>query len=97
MPMQLLQRLCCAQLPMNIEVDDDIEKCAVLRAARLIEADIPPVLHSRGRSVYSGHATVMCVTPNGKLASAMRGRAPEDTPAFFPHPAKSKAAPERLG
>lgn len=97
MPMQLLQRLCCAQLPMNIEGDDDIEKCTVLRAARLIEADIPPVLHSRGRSVYSGHATVMCVTPNGKVTSAMRGRAPESTAGFISNPAKSRTAPGRPG
>ena len=34
MPMQLLERLCCARLPMNIDAEDDIEKWAVLRTAR---------------------------------------------------------------
>ena len=70
--MQLLQRLCCARLPMNIDADDDIEKCAVLFAAKLIEADIPPVSLRREASTYSGHATVMRVTASGKAASAIR-------------------------
>ncbi|MDM0109208.1 hypothetical protein QTH97_30015 [Variovorax sp. J22R24] len=73
--MQLLERLNCAQLPMDIDEDDDIEKCRVLRAARLIEADIPPVLHLRGRTSYAGHATVMCVTASGKAAAGTRSRA----------------------
>ena len=72
MPMQLLERLCCARLPMNIDAADDIEKCAVLCTARLIEADIPPVSHQRGATTYSGHATVMRVTAAGKAASALR-------------------------
>ena len=71
MPMQLLQRLCCARLPMNIDADDDIEKCAVLFMDKLIEADIPPVSNRRGARTYSGHATVMRVTESGKTASAI--------------------------
>ena len=70
MPMQLLERLCCARPPMNIDADDDIQKCAVLCAAKLIEADIPPVSHQA--TTYSGHATVMRVTATGKAASAVR-------------------------
>lgn len=75
MPMHLLAQLCCAQLPMKIEEDDDIEKCCALRAAELIEADIPPYstfLGARGHAKYSGHATVMRVTPKGHAASGIR-------------------------
>ncbi|MDQ0074458.1 hypothetical protein J2W34_006282 [Variovorax boronicumulans] len=69
MPMTLLSRLCCAQLPLKIDDQSDIEKCDVLRAAQLIEADLPPVLHQRGRTVYSGQATVMRVTAKGQSAA----------------------------
>ncbi|MDH6170853.1 hypothetical protein M2282_006033 [Variovorax boronicumulans] len=69
MPMTLLNRLCCTQLPLKIDDQDDIEKCNVLRTAQLIEADLPPVLHERGRTVYSGQATVMCVTAKGQAAA----------------------------
>ena len=75
MPMRLLERLSCADLPVDLDENDDIEKCRVLRAARLIEADIPPVLHLRGRTSYAGHATVMCVTESGKAAVGTRNRA----------------------
>jgi hypothetical protein len=79
MPMQLLERLSCAQLPMDIDEDDDIGNCRVLRAARLIEADIPPVLHLRGRTSYAGHATVMCVTASG-MAAARRHEEADSSP-----------------
>ncbi|MDM0117710.1 hypothetical protein QTI66_37025 [Variovorax sp. J22R133] len=72
MPMHLLVRLSCAQLPTELDGNDDIERCRVLRAARLIEADIPPVLHLRGRTSYAGHATVTCVTASGKAAVGTR-------------------------
>lgn len=74
MPMRLLERLYCAHLPMNIDDDDDIEKCSVLRAAKMVEADIPPVLILRGRTTYAGHATVTCVTESGRAALGMRAR-----------------------
>ena len=57
---------------MNIDADDDIEKCAVLFTDKLIDADIPPVSNRRGARTYSGHATVMRVTASGKAASAIR-------------------------
>ncbi len=72
MPMQLLGRLCCAQLPMQIDDQLEIHKCDVLRAAQLIEADLPPVLYERGRSVYSGQATIMRVTDKGHSAARQR-------------------------
>ncbi len=33
MPMQLLERLCSADMPVTIDVHEDIEKCDLLRAA----------------------------------------------------------------
>jgi hypothetical protein len=63
--MRLLGRLCCVQLPVHIDDQDEIQICDVLRSAGLIEADLPPVLHQRGRTVYSGQATVMRVTAKG--------------------------------
>jgi len=76
MPMQLLVRLCSAQLPMAIEGEEDIGKCGVLRAAKLIEADLPPVLYELGRTMYSGRATVVCVTASGESAAGKRIRPP---------------------
>jgi len=89
MPMQLLERLSCAQLPLDIDEDDDIGKCRVLRAARLIEADIPPVLHLRGRTSYAGHATVMCVTASGMAAARTRSRALASSADYFPRTVNS--------
>ena len=86
MPMRLLNRLCCAQLPLKLDDQDEIQKCEVLRSSGLIEAELPPVLHERGRTVYSGQAIVMCVTPRGKSASAENSEA-----AVFP----SAAGPRR--
>lgn len=73
MPMKLLCELCCARLPMQFDDQLDIQKCDVLRAAQLIEADLPPILHGRGHSVYSGQATVMRVTDKGLSAAKQRG------------------------
>jgi len=87
MPMQLLERLCCAQLPVNIDDDDDIEKCSVLRAAQLIEAEIPPILHEDpGQAMYSGHATVMRVTARGRAASGIRTTRAGEFGKFLPPP-----------
>ncbi|WP_431113323.1 hypothetical protein [Variovorax paradoxus] len=71
--MELLARLCCAHLPLKIHDLADIEKCDVLRAEQLIEADVPFVLHERGRSAFSGQATVMRVTAKGLNAAKQRG------------------------
>lgn len=71
MPMHLLSRLCCARLPLTIDDQAEIQMCDVLRSAGLIEAELPPMMHRRGRAVYSGHATVMRVTPKGHAASEL--------------------------
>ncbi|MGJ7572950.1 hypothetical protein ACSFBX_20650 [Variovorax sp. RB2P76] len=70
--MQLLERLGSAEMPMIIDDHEDIEKCDLLRAAKLIAADIPPFMHNQGRTTYSGQATVMWVTPRGEAALKMR-------------------------
>jgi hypothetical protein len=72
MPMELLQRLCCTRLPLNIEDQADIGKCELLRTAHLIEADLPPFLNWHRGSAYSGHATVMRVTAKGHAVLEMR-------------------------
>lgn len=75
MPMRLLSRLCCAQLPLKLDDQQEIQMCDVLRNAGLIEAELPPVLHERGRTVYAGQAIVMRVTPLGQSTSAENAEA----------------------
>lgn len=74
MPMELLGRLCCARLPLLIDDQNDIHKCDVLHVAGLIEVDLPPMRQLHGRSVYSGQATVMRVTPRGHSATGYKRR-----------------------
>lgn len=76
MPYKLLERLCVAQTPLTIDDQADIDKLVVLKAAQLIEADLPPVQFGRGHYCYAAHAVVMRVTPKGwaaieKLAAEM--------------------------
>jgi hypothetical protein len=78
--MQLLERLSCLQLPAAIREATDIEKCEVLRNAAFIEADLPPMLHGRGTSKFSGQAIVMKVTEAG-IAALPRSRT--NTPQHF--------------
>lgn len=72
MPMRLLERLCSADMPVTIDEHEEIEKCDLLRAAKLIEADLPPFMHHQGRTIYSGQATVLRVTARGEAALKMR-------------------------
>ena len=83
MPMELLVRLRQAHLPLNIEDGEDIQKCEVLLAAKLIEAAIP-VFHPEGSSPYLGPATVTSVTPSGLAASEVRARMPDGSADFYP-------------
>ncbi|MBC7395529.1 hypothetical protein RCH10_003892 [Variovorax sp. GrIS 2.14] len=71
MPMNLLRRLRCSLLPIDLHAQSDIEKCIVLRMSHLIDADLPPLRHGAGHTIYSGHATVMQITALG-LAALMR-------------------------
>ena len=91
MPMQLLARFREAHLPMNVEDYDEIQKCEVLCAAKLIEADIP-AFHPGGGTAYFGHATVTSVTPRGMAASEVRARMPEASANFYPRPMKSSTS-----
>ena len=83
MPMELLMRVRQAHLPVNIEDTEDIQKCEVLFAAKLIEAAIP-VFHPEGSVPYLGPATVTSVTPNGMAASEVRARKPDCSATFYP-------------
>ncbi len=94
--MQLLERLCCARLPLKIVDDDDIEKCKVLLDARLIEADIPALNHGQRRSVFSAQAIVLCVTASGRAASANRSCARETSGDSFLEPIPPTAAPDEI-
>ena len=91
MPMQLLERLYSANMPMTIDAHEDIEKCDLLRAARLIEADLPPFIHCQGRTTYSGQATVMRVTARGEAALKMRACSLFNPVQCSPCPATSDA------
>lgn len=70
--MEMLSRLCKATMPCHVSDEDDIEKVSVLRAAQLVEADIPPLLEDGGLLRFSGHAVVHRVTEDGFAAVSGR-------------------------
>ncbi|MDR6858721.1 hypothetical protein [Variovorax guangxiensis] len=72
MPMELLSRLCNATMPCHLSDEDEIEKLAVLRAAQLVEAEIPPMLEDGGFRWFSGPAVVYRVSHHGVVAVSGR-------------------------
>jgi hypothetical protein len=68
MPMELLSRLCDATMPCYVSDEDEIEKLSVLRAAQLVEAEIPPMLEDGGLRWFSGPAVVHRVSRHGFAA-----------------------------
>lgn len=72
MPMKLLRWLACVELPIEIEDQDEITMCRVLRDAHLIEAVLPPLLYGDRCTRYAGTAIVRRITDLGRAAS--RGR-----------------------
>ncbi len=72
MPYELLERLCVARTPLTIDNQADIDKLIVLKAAQMIEADLPPVQFGRGHYCYAAQAVVMRVTPQGHAAIEKR-------------------------
>lgn len=72
MPMELLSRLCKAKMPCHVTDEDDIEKLSVLRAAQLVEADIPPMLEDGGLRWFAGAAVVHRVSEDGFAAVSGR-------------------------
>ena len=72
MPMKLLACLCEAAMPCEVADGDDIEKLVVLRAAGLVEADIPPLLEEGGLRWFGEPARVRRVLAEG--VAAVRGR-----------------------
>ncbi|RZL65770.1 MAG: hypothetical protein EOP81_02820 [Variovorax sp.] len=57
------------RLPEVIEAQSEIDKVLLLRAAGLVEADIPPIATVGGRHLYTGHAVVMAVTRRGQAVA----------------------------
>ena len=51
MPMNLLRRLRCSRLPIDLRAQSDIEKCVVLSMSHLIDADVPPLRHGAGHTI----------------------------------------------
>ena len=76
--MQLLKRLCAQPMPIEVSDEDEIEKLAVLKAAALVEADIPPMLEEGGRRWFAGCAVVLRVSREGMAAA--HGHALADSP-----------------
>ena len=72
--MELLSRLCKATMPCHLSDEDEIEKLSVLRAAQLVEAEIPPMLEDGGLRWFSGPAVVHRVSHHG--FAAVSGREP---------------------
>jgi hypothetical protein len=65
---ELLKRLSCLQLPMNIDDPIEIEQLAELKNEGMIEADIPQTRQEINCQPYAGHAIVMRVTARGHQA-----------------------------
>lgn len=57
------------RLPEVIEAQSEIDKVLLLRAAGLVEADIPPIAMVGGLHLYTGHAVVMAVTRRGQAVA----------------------------
>jgi hypothetical protein len=72
--MKLLERLCAAEVPIQVFDQDDIEKLAVLRSAALVEADIPPMIVEDGCCRYMGPAILLKVTNEGRAAARVQQR-----------------------
>ena len=92
MPMQLLLRLRQAHLPLNITEGEDIQKCEVLCAAKLIEAEIP-VYRPEGPAAYLAHAMVTSV--RGMAASKGRASMAEGSASYYPRSTKSSMPSSR--
>jgi hypothetical protein len=52
--------------------EDEIEKLALLRAAQLVDAEIPPMLEEGGLRWFAGPAIVHQVFENGFTATRSR-------------------------
>ena len=67
MPYQLLKYLTTVSVPTVLTEPDDIERALLLRAAQLVEADIPPFIYLEdGHTCYPGAAVIHRVTAVGR-------------------------------
>ena len=74
MPYILLKKLAHATLPAELHAPEDIQKLLALKAAGLVDAEIPKVKRSFGLQEFDGPAMVNAVTPIGLTALKRRPR-----------------------
>lgn len=72
MSYELLQRLCCEELPEKVDDTAEIDKLVVLKEEGMIDADLPRPQQERGHHCYTGQAIVMRVTARGHSAAKKR-------------------------
>ncbi|MBJ2158444.1 hypothetical protein [Variovorax sp. IB41] len=63
MPMDFLQRIEEASFPLAVRSEDDIRRAAVLAAAQLVEAVLPP---SSSEGAEQRVAVILRITPRGR-------------------------------
>jgi hypothetical protein len=68
--MELLSRLCNATMPCHLSDEDEIEKLSVLRAAQLVETEIPPIWRTAGRGGFQGRPLSIVFRTMALLRSA---------------------------
>ena len=68
MPMDFFVQIRDQQLPLQITEPGKINCAAVLLAAQLIEADIPPLVMQAGRQPIQPPATIRAITRLGRKA-----------------------------
>ncbi len=74
MPYQMLKYLTTVSGPTFLTEPDDIERAWLLRAAELVEADIPPfICLEDGHTRYAGAAVIHRVTAAGKKFACRPG------------------------
>ena len=74
MPYILLEKLSHSPMPAEVHVPEDIQKLLALKAAGLVDAEIPKIKRSFGLQEFDGPATVNAVTPSGMTALKRRSR-----------------------
>jgi hypothetical protein len=73
MPYQMLKYLTTVSGPTVLTEPDDIERVLLLRAAQLVEADIPPFVYLEdGHTRYAGAAVIHRVTAVGRKLACRR-------------------------
>ena len=74
MPYILLGKLAHSTLPAQVHSHEDIHKLLALKAAGLVDVEIPNVRRRIGHQEFEGSATVRAVTPTGLTALKQRSK-----------------------